>query len=273
VWFDPGETKKAVSVRIIGDTVLEGNERFEVRLAGSAVADGVGVGTILTDDTGLAINDVSVTEGNSGSKLATFTITRSGLTTGTSSVRWSTANGTASAGSDYTAVSNALVSFAAGQTSKTVSVAIAGDTLIEPDERFYVNLSSPTGAQLTDSRGVGTIVSDDLPGLSINDISVAEGDSGSTLATFTITRSTTGITSSVAWALALTGSANKLDVLDPTAKGTVSFAAGEATKTVSVAVRGDTAEEPRETFSVNLSSPVQATIIDGTGIATIVNDD
>jgi len=121
-------------------------------------------------------------------KLATFTITRSGLTTGTSSVKWSTANGTASAGSDYTAVSNGTVSFAAGQTSKTVSVTVAGDTL---------NL----------------------------------------------------------------------------AKGTVSFAVGEASKTVSVAVKGDTAVEPNETFSVVLSSPVQATIIDGTGVATIVNDD
>jgi chitinase len=274
VTFAAGERTKYASVAILGDTLLEPDETFKVTLASpvnTMIAHPTGIGSIVNDDTGLSIDDVSVTEGNSGATLATFTITRSGSTTGTSSVMWSTANGTASAGSDYTAVSNAVVSFAAGETSKQVSVTVAADTLIEPDEKFNVNLSAPSGAEITAATGVGTIVSDDLPGLSINDVSLTEGNSGTRPATFTITRTDTSLASSVSWA-ALSGSAVKGD-FDVMARGTVDFAVGEASKTVAVAVNGDTRIEPNETFSVNLSSPFQATIVDGTGVATIVNDD
>ena len=87
---------------------------------------------ILDDDTGLRVNDVTVTEGSSGTTAATFTITRVGVTTGTSSVDWATANVSAVSGSDYVAVPATTVSFAAGETTKPVTVTVNGDTLLEP---------------------------------------------------------------------------------------------------------------------------------------------
>ncbi len=109
----------------------------------------------------LSVNDVNVTEGNSGATTnAVFTITRSNGT-GAASVKYLTTGGTATAGTDYTAVPLAVVSFAAGETSKTVAVKVLGDNTKEPNETFFVKLSAPTGATIADAKGIGTIVNDD----------------------------------------------------------------------------------------------------------------
>jgi len=107
----------------------------------------------------ISINDVTIAEGNSGTKTVTFTVSRTG--TSAFSVNYATADGTATAGSDYQATSGTL-NFAAGQASQTVSVTINGDTTVEPDETFSVNLSAPTnGGVITDGQGIGTITNDD----------------------------------------------------------------------------------------------------------------
>jgi hypothetical protein len=108
----------------------------------------------------LSINDVSLTEGNSGTKNATFTVNLSEASTQSVSVNYATANDTATAGSDYTAESGTLT-FAAGETSKTISVAVTGDTTVESDETFNVNLSNASNATIGDSQGVGTILNND----------------------------------------------------------------------------------------------------------------
>ncbi len=108
----------------------------------------------------LSINNVSITEGNSGTKNATFTVNLSDASTQTVSVNYATANDTAIAGSDYTAKSGTL-SFNPGQTSKTFSVPILGDTTVESDETFKVNLSQASNATIADAQGVGTILNDD----------------------------------------------------------------------------------------------------------------
>jgi Calx-beta domain-containing protein len=77
------------------------------------------------------------------------------------SVRYSTANGTATAGSDYVAKTNQLVTFPAGTTSKNVTIAVKGDTTAEPNEAFSVKLSSPIRMKIGDGTGVGTIQNDD----------------------------------------------------------------------------------------------------------------
>ena len=115
----------------------------------------------------ISINDVSVTEGNSGTTPATFNISLSAAAAGPVSVNWATANGTATAGSDYTAGSG-TVTFAAGDLAKTVTVLVNGDIAAEPNETFYVNLSSPLGGTLADSQGVGTIQNDDPPAAPTN---------------------------------------------------------------------------------------------------------
>src|SRR5437870_5394045 len=107
---------------------------------------------------GISINDVTLPEGGSGTKSFDFTVTRSGDTSGTSSVNFATADGTATvANSDYVANSGTL-SFAAGETTKTITIVVNGDTTVEPDETFTVNLSNCVGCIITDSHGVGTIL-------------------------------------------------------------------------------------------------------------------
>src|SRR5882724_1860462 len=125
----------------------------------------------------ISINDVAITEGNSGTKTATFTVSHTG--TAAFSVDYATADGTATAGSDYVATSNTL-NFAAGSgaaQSQTVSVTISGDTTVEPNETFFVNLLNATGGgTIVKSQGIGTITNDDAVGnISIGDVTIAEG--------------------------------------------------------------------------------------------------
>jgi hypothetical protein len=108
----------------------------------------------------LTINNVSATEGASGTKSFIFTVTLSAASSSTVTVPYATADGTATAGSDYQATSGTL-SFAPGETQKTIAVTVYGDTTVEPDETFAVNLGTPTNAVLGTSQGVGTILNDD----------------------------------------------------------------------------------------------------------------
>ena len=108
----------------------------------------------------LSINDVSVTEGNSGTINAAFTVGLSASSAQTVTVTFSTANGTATAGSDYIAKSG-TVTFNPGETSKPIIVLVAGDTIAEPNETFFVNLTSATNATISDGQGKGTIINDD----------------------------------------------------------------------------------------------------------------
>jgi hypothetical protein len=136
-------------------------------VTGASVADGQAVGTIRNDDAGssgpsLSINNVTLSEGNSGTKLATFTVQLSQAASGTVSYNIATADGTATvAGADYVASSLTGQSIPAGQLSKTFSVTVNGDTTVETNERFKVNLSNVTGAAVADAQGIGTITNDD----------------------------------------------------------------------------------------------------------------
>jgi len=224
----------------------------------------------------LSINNVSITEGNSGTKNAGFTVNLSEASTQSVSVDYATANDTAIAGSDYTAKSGTL-NFSPGQTSKTFTVPILGDTLDEANETFKVNLSQANNATIADGQGVGTIIDNDdstpvLSQLSINDVSVTEGDSGTKNATFTVSLSAASTESiSVDYG---TGNDTATAGSDYTAEsGTLTFAAGETSKTINVAVTGDTTVESDETFNVNLSNASNATIGDGQGVGTILNND
>ena len=108
----------------------------------------------------ISVNDVSLNEGNSGTTNAVFTLTLSPASANAVTVNYATADGTATAGSDYTAVSG-VVTFAAGQTSRTVSVPVLGDTVPEPDETFYLALTNPVGATLSRPQAKATILNDD----------------------------------------------------------------------------------------------------------------
>src|SRR5205085_350627 len=128
-----------------------------------------------------------ITEGNTGTKAATFTVTLSAASSQSVTVAYTTADGSATAGSDYLAASGTLT-IPAGQTSGTITVLVNGDRLAEPTETFVVNLSAPTNATIADGQGIGTIL-DDEPRISINDVTVTEGNTGTVNATFTVSLS------------------------------------------------------------------------------------
>lgn len=214
-----------------------------------------------------AINNASATEGGT----VTFTVTRSGTTSGSYTLNYATANNTATAASDYTSKSGTLT-FADGVTSQPVSVTTLQDASVEGNETFYVDLSNASGgATITTSRGTGTITDDDTGGscsvsFAVNDIA---GDEGDTLV-FTITK--TGSTTSTCRVNYATANGSAIEPNDyALTSGTLEFAPAETQKTVSVTTNaGPMQTEPTETFFLNLSSPTGgATISDSQGVGTI----
>ena len=221
----------------------------------------------------ISVADVSVTEGHSGTTGAIFTAVLSRASSQQVAVSWATANGTAVAGSDYTMASGRLT-IPAGQTTGTIVVTVLGDTVPEWDETFLVRFSHPSGA-VVDAEAVGTIRNDDvLPSntLSIGDAEVMEGNSGTATANLTVTLSpAAGTTVTVQYATADGTATAETDYTAGSA--TLTFAAGETTKTIGVSVLGDTPIEGDETFVVNLSGAAGAMIRDGQGQVRILNDD
>ncbi len=220
----------------------------------------------------LAIQNVSATEGTGGSPTATFIVTLAPPSAQTVTVNFATANGTALAGSDYTAASG-VATFPPGSVSQPIVVGLAGDALDEPDETFVVNLSGATVAVIADGQAVGTIVDDDpVPSIAIGDASIFEGDAGTSAANFTLGLSApSGRPITVAFATAPGTATAGTDYVSYS--GTASFPPGTTTRSVLVTVNGDYVFEPNETFTVTLSSPTFVTIADAQGAGTITNDD
>ena len=150
-------------------TAILGNATPTTSLAGITVTGGrLNLVGLFTGDPVVSISPVSVSvvEGNSGTTAVTFTVGLSQAALGTVTVRYATANGSATAGQDYTAMSG-TVTFTAGQTSKQVSVTVAGDATVEADETFTLMLSAPAGATLGTAVSTVTIANDDVPVVSI----------------------------------------------------------------------------------------------------------
>jgi serine protease len=273
-----GMTSKTFTVTINGDIAIEPNENLAVNVtnvSGATIGDGRGVGTIQNDEVPrLIVNDVSVTEGDVGTKLMTFTISLTQAAGVDVTYDIATANGYALAPYDYTAGSALGETIPAGQLSKTYSVVIKGDTVMEGDETLAVNLSNASGAVILDGRGVGTILNDDKPKMTITDVSVEEGNSDTSLMTFTVQlsqASQNAITYDIATSngYALAGSD-----YDATTLIGESIPAGMTSKTFTVAIHGDTTVEGNETLAANISNVSSgATLADGRGVGTILNDD
>ncbi len=224
----------------------------------------------------ITIGDVSVTEGNSGTSLANFEVSLSKTFEQPVTVSYATGNGTATAGSDYVAKTGTLT-FAPGETRKTIGVVINGDTQVEPNETFVVNLSSPTNATLARTRATGTILNDDvapapLPQLSISDLTVTEGNSGTSNAVLTVQLSATSAqTVRVNYTTVAATAIATADFLP--VSGTLTFNPGQTSQTITVPIVGDTLSEPTETFKVRLSNPVNGAIARSEATVTILDND
>ncbi|MGB5928962.1 MAG: Calx-beta domain-containing protein, partial [Cyclobacteriaceae bacterium] len=269
--FNPGETSKSVDVSITDDALDEANETFVLNLSSASnatIADTQGLATITDNDSApsISVNDVTAGEGDG---TLTFTVSLSAASAQTITVGYATADNTALAGSDYTATSGTLT-FLAGETSKTVAVTLNDNTADETDETFNLNLASATNATISDAQGAGTITDNDAsPALSVNDVTAGEGD-----ATLTFTVSLSAVSGQTVTVDFATADNTALAGSDYTAtSGTLTFLAGETSKTVAVTLNDDTADETDETFNLNLSSATNATIADAQGVGTITDND
>ncbi|HKY42722.1 MAG TPA: FG-GAP-like repeat-containing protein [Pyrinomonadaceae bacterium] len=272
-----GQTSGQISVSWIDDSMFEPDETFFVNLSNpinATISDSQGQATIVNNDPIPTVNVIGAffgAEGNAGTTPASVFVRLSNPTTQTVTLNFATANEDATAGSDYTAVSGSLT-FAPGETEKTVVVLINGDTVDETAERFFLDISNVQNATVGESRGTVVIFDDDGPTISINDISITEGNSGTSLATFTLTLSAASVEPISVRAITAPGTATAFSDYN-SINVNLNIPVGTVTRTFNVTIIGDTNIESDETFFVNLSNPFNATIADNQGQGTIVDDD
>lgn len=247
-----------------GSTFTVGQLLFRISYSG-----GTGNDVVLTIVPALTIDNATVSEGNTSTVNATFTVNLFPTTSQTVTVNFATADSTATAGSDYVANSGTLT-FNPNESSKTITVQVNGDTAIEPNETFRVNLTNPTNANLVEDVGVGTILNDDGPTTiqftSANFITREDFQR----ATLAVTRtSDLSQPAAVNFATSDLAGLNNCSVVNgiassrcdyPTSAGTVRFAAGEDFKTFSIPLVDDSYAEGNESFTVTLSNPIGAVL-------------
>jgi hypothetical protein len=292
VTFGPGVTSQLVNVLTTADNSVEADETFTITLGGLndggrkvtiSATDNAGTGTIVNDDAAefKITKTASAVEGGP----VTFTITLSNPVDVDTSVTVTTADGTAAAASDYTALAGQVVLFPAGTTSKTVMVMTTADTVVEADETFTITLGGlvdggrPVTISATDNTGTGTITNDDTASLTVADVAQAEDGGG---ITFTVTLNGDVQGGFTVQFKSADGTATVADADYLAALGTLTFAGtnGES-KTFTVTVNPDNKVEADETFAVSLfnvvpnNALIPAAAIDATDTATgtITNDD
>jgi hypothetical protein len=272
VTFAPGETTRTVQVLVHGDTTIETDESFVLNLSNvvnASLASSTVIGRILNDDGRVAVESVSLGEGNSGSQNMLFQISLDAAHATPITVSYTTLDGTATAGSDY-ATTGGTVVFQPGERNKFVAVPILGDTSVEADETFQLELLSASGVSIRTGTATGRIVNDDAF-LSISDALLVEGNSGSTDMEFWVSLSSVSGSPVTVDFATQANSAGFNDFMP--VGGTITFAPGETIKPIRVPVLGDTLQEQHENFRVVLSNSTNAMIADGTGQGTIENDD
>ena len=187
-------------------------------------------------------------------------------------VDFATVDGSATvAGNDYESTTGTLT-FLPGETQKTVPVPITADTTVEPDETFFLQLSNPVNGRLANAQGVGIIISDDLPTVSIANAVITEGNSGTNDLSFEVS-----LSSAISQSVTL-----NFETVDGTAtggsdyqivSGSLTFNPDETSKTIAVPIFGDTELESDETFFLRLSDVINATPTEVEGTGTILNFD
>jgi hypothetical protein len=218
----------------------------------------------------MSVSDVTTTDLPAGE--ASFEVALTAPNAMPVTVTYATTNGTALAGEDYVAASG-ILTIPPGALTAPIRVTILADGKDEPDETFSVELSAATEADLTDSHAVATIVDGDpAPRIVAGHCEQIEGDS--VFAPCVITVSLVGTSSNTVRVDYQTADGTATEGADYLSMaGQLVFSSGETEELVPVPVLGDTEVELHETFTLNLSSPVNATIQDGTGEGTILDDD
>ena len=286
--FAAGATTATLTVTPVDDTAIEGSEDVILTVvAGSGYTvgpAGSATGTIADNDTGVSVAVTDGTGAELGLNPLVFTVTRTGVTTGTTNVTlaWS---GSATLTTDYTVgVSGATISanrltltFAAGQTVATVTLTPVDDTAIEPQETVTLTLAAGTGyTVVAPASATGTIDDNDtppLPTVSVSSVSVIEGNKNNG-PTATVVVSLSSASASTVTVVVSTFNGSATAGSDYTAvTRTLTFAAGVTSQSFAVSISGDTTFEPNETIFVRVTSATGATGVGNQGTVTITNDD
>jgi hypothetical protein len=235
----------------------------------TALTIGAGTTAAHAAPPGITIADASITEGNAGTSTMAFTLTYGGAPTAGVTVDYTTANVTATSGSDYVASSGTIALAATGCKCATLNIQIVGDAVSENTETFQVNLSNAVGKTLDDNQAIGTITDNDVPSASIDDPSVSEN--GGTL-TFTVSLNITAPYASVIGYTTVAGTATAgSDYTSVT--NNLTIPAGQTSGTINVPILDDTTYEGDETLTMNLSAVSGVAIADAQGTGTIVEND
>ncbi|HEY9404317.1 MAG TPA: FG-GAP-like repeat-containing protein [Pyrinomonadaceae bacterium] len=287
--FPPGVTIQTVSVPVMGDTTDEFDEAFVLNLydpVNALIADRRGFGTITDNDLepSLSIGNISTLEGQVNHSFGLI-VTLSQASGKLVTVGYTTASGTATAGADYGSSPGTLI-ILPGETANVIGIPIVGDSIIEPDETFFVDLVNPVNASVSVARGMGTIVDDDFSTLQFAaaNFDVAE-DAGRAAVTVSRTGDISG-QASVRYLTLDNQAAVRCDDRTTAPKvafarcdysttvDTLYFAAGEAQKTFNVSIIDDAHVEGAEKVQLQLAGPVGATLgAQHTATLTITNDD
>ncbi|MDD1459506.1 M10 family metallopeptidase C-terminal domain-containing protein [Dolichospermum sp. ST_sed2] len=270
--FAPGSTTTTITVTPTDDFIFEGNETVTLTLA---TGTGYNIGTAQTATVTIAdndaipqlsINDVIITEGNSGTKNANFILSLSNPSKQTISVNYQTVDDDATtANNDYVAKTG-TITFTPGQTTQTLPITINGDTVREINEAFTVRLTNAVNATLVKNEGIGIIRNDDLL-LTVNNLTVVEGQNNA-LVTFTLNSPVNQAVNVNYTTTAVTATANS-DFTPVT--GTLTIPANTTTATLTIPILNDNLNEANETFNLVLSNPVGAVLSKTSAIVTITD--
>lgn len=308
VTIPSGQTSASIPIEIKGDHKYAPDKAFTITLSSplnATLDNSTSTVTILNDDYAPTINIIptlSISEGGTGTKLATLSVSLTGSSDQTISATYTTSDITATStgalstgGADYVA-STGVVTFLPGEMTKDITFTINGDMVYEPDETFSVTLSDIQNAIAGNLISSVAITNDDaIPTLSINNVSANEGNSATTSFVFTVSASGSswqpftfsystrdGTAKSFPYAPDSFGTTQPYALLYNPGKqdynatnGVITFSPGETTKTITVNVIGNTVFEPNKIFYVDLVSANGAAISPTakSGNGTIINDD
>ncbi|MGE3335713.1 MAG: LamG-like jellyroll fold domain-containing protein, partial [Rhodospirillaceae bacterium] len=271
--FAAGQATAQVSVSITADSATvggEGAETFTVTLinpVGGLIDPNAGTATVVIAEDPLAVFSISAGDPVLEGGTAVLTVTRGGDLSRTVAVNYVAESGTATVGADTGGAGSGLLVFGIGVATQTISIPITLDTTQEQAESFTVSLRNPVGGTISQGSATVSILADPLATYAINSVQVAEGGT----AVLTVTRAGDLRQSGSVSFTTVGGSATSPGDFQ-SANGTLNFAAGQATATISIATMRDFIQEQAESFTVELSDPVRGTIANGTGTVSISAD-
>ena len=272
ITISAGATTATIAVGVLSDSMDEDDEVVHVELSNptnASIADFQGALTITDDDStpSLSIADGTSTDENSVTVVATLSAASGRSVT----VNAAASDGTATQGSDFNAFSS-TVTFASGETTKSVTIPLINDSSDEDDETFTVTLSSANNATISSATATATITDDDAPpALSIQTVSVAENAGTASLNVTLNAASEKTIT--VDYASSAGTACHCSSDFNAISSTTLTFSAGQTSKTISVTINDDSVDEMDETFDITLSNPSNATIAVATGTITVTDND